>query len=210
MHIAEGVLSPTVLGVGYALTMAGTAVGLRRLEGSRIMSVAMLAAVFFVGSLIHVPLGVTSAHLLLTGLLGVLLGWAAFPAILAALFLQALLFQFGGLMVLGVNTATQASSAVLAGSLYRLLSHFWPSPAGRRVAAFLGGAAGVALAALFTAVALALSEEGFATAAAMLFVAHAPIMLAEGCITMLTVEFLAKVAPYMLKPPAPGSRSPQG
>ena len=78
MHIAEGVLSPAVLATGYALTAAGTALGLKKLDSDRLMTVAILAAVFFVGSLIHVPIGLTSAHLILNGLLGVLLGWAAF------------------------------------------------------------------------------------------------------------------------------------
>ena len=118
MHIAEGVLSPAVLATGYALTAAGTALGLKKLDYDRLMTVAILAAAFFVGSLIHVPIGLTSAHLILNGLLGVLLGWAAFPAILVALGLQALLFQFGGLIVLGVNTFTMAFSGVMAGYVY--------------------------------------------------------------------------------------------
>uniref|UniRef100_UPI003A951F43 energy-coupling factor ABC transporter permease n=1 Tax=Desulfovibrio legallii TaxID=571438 RepID=UPI003A951F43 len=63
MHIAEGVLSPAVLLTGYALTAAGTAVGLRRLDYDRLMTVAILAAAFFVGSLSHVPIGPSSAHL---------------------------------------------------------------------------------------------------------------------------------------------------
>ena len=74
MHIAEGVLSPAVLATGYALTAAGTTLGLKNLDYDRLMTVAILAAAFFVGSLIHVPIGLTSAHLILNGLLGVLLG----------------------------------------------------------------------------------------------------------------------------------------
>ena len=130
MHIAEGVLSPAVLATGYALTAAGTALGLKKLDYDRLMTVAILAATFFVGSLIHVPIGITSAHLILNGLLGVILGWAAFPAILAALALQALLFQFGGLVVLGVNTFTMGFSAVVAGYVFRGLCRAWPTPAG--------------------------------------------------------------------------------
>ena len=84
MHIAEGVLSPPILAAGYALTAVGTALGLRRLNYDKLMTVTILAATFFVGSLIHVPIGPSSAHLILNGLLGVLLGWAVFPAILAA------------------------------------------------------------------------------------------------------------------------------
>lgn len=55
MHISEGVLSPTVLGLGAALATAGVAVGLRKVDYDRLMTVAMLAATFFVGSLVHVP-----------------------------------------------------------------------------------------------------------------------------------------------------------
>ena len=199
MHIAEGVLSPAVLATGYALTAAGTTLGLKKLDYDRLMTVAILAAVFFVGSLIHVPIGLTSAHLILNGLLGVLLGWAAFPAILVALALQALLFQFGGLVVLGVNTFTMAFSGVMAGYVYSGLSRVWPSPTGQKVAAFCGGALGVMGAGLLTAVALASSEEGFATAARLLFLAHLPVMIAEGLITMITVGFIAKVRPEMLR-----------
>ena len=212
MHIAEGVLSPAVLGAGAVLGAAGVAWGLRRMDGSRIMEVGILSAAFFVGSLIHVPIGVTSAQLLLTGLLGVLLGWAAFPAILAALLLQALLFQYGGLTTLGVNTFTMGSSAVLAWYAWRAIRRLWPGPAGEKVAAFLGGALGVALSALLTALALAFTNEGFATAAKLLLLAHLPVMAAEGFITMITVAFIARVRPEMLamprraNQPTPGPR----
>lgn len=198
MHISEGVLSPAALMAGYALTAAGTAIGLKKLDYDRLMSVAILAAAFFTGSLVHVPIGVASAHLLLNGLLGVLLGWAAFPAILAALFLQAILFQFGGLAVLGVNASTMGYAAVFSAFVFRMIWKVFPSATGLRVAAFCGGALGVCSAALLTALALEFSNEGFATAARILFIAHIPIMLVEGCITMFTVGFLARVRPEML------------
>jgi cobalt/nickel transport system permease protein len=162
------------------------------------MTVAILASVFFVGSLIHVPIGVTSVHLILNGLLGVLLGWAAFPAILAALTLQALLFQYGGLTVLGVNTFTMAFSGVLAGCCCNGIARLCPGRTGFRVAAFCAGAFGVALAGIFTALALAFTDEGFTAAAQILLLAHVPVMLTEGLITMFTVCFIARVRPEML------------
>ena len=119
MHIAEGVLSPAVLGGGAVLALAGTAQGLRRLEYDRLVAVGILSAAFFVASLIHVPVGLASAHLVLNGLVGVLLGWAAFPSILVALLLQALLFQFGGITVLGVNTFTMGFAAVASWYVFR-------------------------------------------------------------------------------------------
>ncbi len=199
MHIAEGVLSPPVLVAGYALAAASTAMGLRRLDYDRLMTVAILAAVFFVGSLIHVPIGPSSAHLILNGLLGVLLGWAVFPAILSALALQALLFQYGGLVVLGVNSFTMAFSGLVAWYIFRGLTHLWPGTRGLRAAAFCGGAVGVLGAGLLTALALAFSDEGFLTAARLIFLAHLPIMLIEGLITMFTVGFIARVRPEMLQ-----------
>lgn len=205
MHIAEGVLSPAILASGYALTCVGTAIGVRRLDNQGLLTCGLLASVFFIASLIHVPMGLTSAHLLGCGLLGVFLGWGAFPAMLAALILQAVFFQFGGITVLGVNTLTMASAAVLASYLYRLVVRIFPTRRGLAWAAFLAGFFGVGFAAFFTACALAFSEEGFKAAAYALFLAHLPIMLVEGCITMFTLAAIARMRPEYL----PGSHLPK-
>ncbi len=198
MHIAEGVLSPTVLGAGAALTLAGTAIGLRRLDTDKVMGAALLSAAFFVASLIHVPVGFTSAHLIGNGLVGIFLGWASFPAILAALLLQALLFQFGGVTVLGVNTFTMAFGAVLAHYVFRSVVRIFHGKKALYAAAFLAGVLGVFFAAILTALALSFSAEGFQAAAVALLLAHLPIMIAEGVITMFTVIFIARVRPDML------------
>ncbi|MBC7240809.1 MAG: energy-coupling factor ABC transporter permease, partial [Chloroflexi bacterium] len=95
MHISEGVLSGPVLLGGALLTAGGTYVGLSKLKDKDIPKVGILSSAFFVASLIHVPLGPTSVHLILNGLNGLFLGWAVFPSILVALFLQGILFQFG-------------------------------------------------------------------------------------------------------------------
>lgn len=197
VHISEGVLSPTILGAGAALAALGTAVGLRRLDYDRLMTVAILAAAFFVGSLIHVPIGPASAHLILNGLLGVILGWAAFPAILVALALQAVLFQYGGITVLGVNTFNMACPAVLCFLLLRPM--LMREGRMRAVGAFCCGALSVAGAGLLTALSLAFTDEGFAQAASILFMAHIPVMIAEGVVTVLAVSFLAKVRPELLR-----------
>lgn len=198
MHIAEGVLSPAVLGGGAVLALAGTAQGLRRLEYDRLVAVGILSAAFFVASLIHVPVGLASAHLVLNGLVGVLLGWAAFPSILVALLLQALLFQFGGITVLGVNTFTMGFAAVASWYVFRAVCRLCPGMGGVRAGAFMGGALGVALAAVLTALALAFTDEGFWLATQLLLLAHLPVMLAEGLITMFTVSFIMRVRPELL------------
>lgn len=204
MHISEGVLSPAVLTGGAVLAAAGTWAGLRRVDYDRLTQVAMLSAVFFVGSLVHVPVGLGSAHLILNGLLGVLLGWAVFPALLVALLLQALLFQFGGLTVLGVNVATMGLGGMLAHYLCRAccrLPRFGPQLGG-----FLGGATGVLAAGLLTSLALGLSGEAFQTAARLVLLAHLPIMLAEGCLTLFVVNFLVRVRPGVLPFACPARR----
>jgi len=78
-----------------------------------------VSAAFFTASLIHLPLGPGNVHLILSGLMAAVLGWAAAPSILTALFLQALFFQFGGFTVLGVNTVIMAAPALLLAALLR-------------------------------------------------------------------------------------------
>jgi len=196
MHISEGVLSAPVLGVGAVLAAVGTAVGLKRLDYDRLMTVAILSAAFFVASLIHVPIGPSSAHLIMNGLLGAILGWAAFPAILTGLLLQAVLFQYGGLAVLGVNTCDMAYPAVICFYLFRPFLH--ASGKRRAIGAFCCGFFSVLFSALLTAAALEFSDEGFFAAARILVAAHLPIMIAEGLITAMVVSYLAKTRPELL------------
>jgi cobalt/nickel transport system permease protein len=196
MHISEGILSVPILISGGALTAAGTAIGLKKLDYDRIMGVAILAATFFVASLIHVPLGPGSVHLVLNGLLGVVLGWASFPAILTALLLQAIFFQYGGIVVLGVNTFNMAVPALLC---FYLVRPWLARPKFRPLAGFVGGFLSVFLSSLLMALALALSDSGFLATAKIVVAAHLPVMIIEGFITMFTVSFLARVKPEILQ-----------
>ncbi|MDE5832374.1 MAG: cobalt transporter CbiM [Desulfovibrio sp.] len=203
MHISEGVLSAPVLLTGGALAAAGVAIGLKKIKDDQIALCGLLSAAFFVGSLIHVPAGPASAHLLLTGLLGVALGWAAFPAIFVALLLQALLFQYGGLTTLGVNTFCMGLAAVLSWLAFRLVYGLWPTMAGLKVAAFCGGFLGAAFGSILAALALIFTDEGFFAAAGILLAAHLPVMLIEGLITMFATWFVARVSPDALSLPHP-------
>lgn len=196
MHISEGILSGPVLVSGIALAAAGTAVGLKKLNYDRIPRAAILSSAFFVASLIHVPIGLASIHLVLNGIVGLILGWGAFPVILVALVLQALFFQFGGITTLGVNTMIMAFPAVLSYHLFGRL-------VGRRSrialpAAFACGAVSVFLGAILVGVALTFTEKHFLKVATMVAAAHIPVMIIEGIITAFCVAFLKKVEPEML------------
>ncbi|MDR2391505.1 MAG: cobalt transporter CbiM [Planctomycetota bacterium] len=197
MHISEGVLSPAVLGGGIVLTAIGTGIGLRKADYSRLTTAAVLSSVFFVGSLVRVPLGPGSVHLILNGLLGLFLGWAVFPSLLVALLLQAILFSYGGVAVLGVNVFDMAFPALVCHYLFR--GFFGVAGVRRMFGAFCSGALSVAGAALCTALALGFTDEGFWTSAKILFLAHIPVMAAEGCVTALIIAFIAKNRPELLR-----------
>jgi cobalt/nickel transport system permease protein len=200
MHISEGVLSGPVLISGGALAAAGTAIGLKKLDYDRIAQAAILSAAFFVACLIHVPIGPTNAHLILNGLVGLLLGWAAFPAILVALVLQAMLFQFGGITALGVNTIVMALPAVICYLVFSRFLHKRPLVA--LSAAFACGFLSVLFGAVLLGLALIFTEENFFEVSAIVIAAHIPVMIIEGAITAVCVSFLKKVQPAML----PGSQ----
>ncbi len=198
MHISEGVLSAPVLIAGALLSAGGVTLGLKKMDYERIPEVAVLSSAFFVASLIHVPVGPSSVHLVLNGLLGILLGWMAFPSILVALALQALLFQFGGFTTLGVNTFNMAVPGVIAYYLFNLSirkgNHLLGIFSG-----FAAGAAGAGLGAILVALSLVSTGEVFSNVAKAVVVAHLPVMLIEGVITAFCVMFLRKVKPEILE-----------
>ncbi len=197
MHIVDGVLSNPVLVSSAGLTLLGVAVGLRKIEGDDIPKVGVFSATFFIASLVHIPVGPSSVHLILNGLIGITLGWAAFPALLIALLLQAIFFGFGGLVVLGANTLNIALPAVLVYYLYAPLLRRSTT----KLAAIWGFAAGssaIALTTVFVGFSLALSGEEFLIAAKLAFVTHIPVMLVEGLFTAAAVFLLCKVKPEIL------------
>jgi cobalt/nickel transport system permease protein len=206
MHISEGVLSGPVLGVGIALAAVGTTIGLKRLDYDRITKAGVLSAAFFVASLVHVPVGPSSVHLILNGLVGLLMGWGAFPIILVGLTLQAFFFQFGGITTLGVNTVIMALPGVICYlSFGRLI---WKSSLITGIAAFACGFLAVLLSAVLVALSLVFTEHNFLKIAQLVAAAHLPIMVIEGIITLFCVFFLKKVAPEML--PGYDSTHPSG
>ncbi|MBC8177038.1 MAG: cobalt transporter CbiM [Deltaproteobacteria bacterium] len=199
MHISEGVLSGPVLISGIVLAAAGTAIGLKKLDYDHIPRAAILSASFFVASLIHIPIGPSSVHLILNGIVGITLGWGAFPVILVALTLQAIFFQFGGITTLGVNTMIMALPAVLC---YYLFGRMVSKKASIAIpAAFVCGAFSIFFGAIMVGLALIFTEENFLKVSYLVVMVHLPIMIIEGIITAFCVAFLKKVQPDML----PGS-----
>lgn len=196
MHISEGVLAGPVLAAGAVVTVAGTAAGLKKLSYDQMVHVAILASAFFVASLIHVNIGPVSVHLILNGIVGLLLGMAAFPAILTALVLQSLLFQYGGLTALGVNGVVMAVPAVLVHYLFG--SMLGKSPAMSFAGGFLAGSVAILFSSVCLAGALWFSDEGFWTLCVTIVSAHVPVMIIEGIVTGFCVSFLIRVYPEII------------
>ncbi len=196
-HIPDGVLSMPVIIGGGLIAAGGLALGLRALDERDIPKTAILAAVFFVASLFAVPVGPSSVHLLLGGLMGLVLGVRAFPAVFVGLLLQAVMFGFGGLTSLGVDTVNMALPGVVLTVLARpLLARAsatalgWIA-AGIAALAVAGTAGGVALA-------LALSSPDHVPAVTIVAITYLPLAVVEAIVTGFVVTFLARVKPEIL------------
>jgi cobalt/nickel transport system permease protein len=208
MHVPDGFVPVGFAIAGYAAAAALTALSLRRIARqpdpqAALPRAAMVTAAFFAASLVHIPLPPTSVHLMLPGLMGVLLGWFAFPAVLVGLFLQAVMFGHGGLTTLGLNGLVFGLPALAAAALFRLRGSGGP-----RRDAILGlaaGAGGVAMAvAIFSVLMIAgmpadIDPVVERRAIAMLGLAHLPLVVVEGVIVATTVSTLRRVSPDLLR-----------
>ncbi|MBT4200937.1 cobalt transporter CbiM [Desulfobacula sp.] len=196
MHISEGVLSGPVLATGAVFAFAGTGMGLKKIDYDRIVHVAILASAFFVASLIHINIGPASVHLILNGIVGLLLGFAAIPAILTALILQAVFFQYGGLTTLGVNVVVMAVPAVLAHYLF--LPMLGKSPTFTFIAGFLAGLFSILFSSILLGLALWFTNQNFFETSLAIITAYIPVMIIEGIVTGFCVTFLLKVYPEII------------
>lgn len=196
MHISDGVLPLSLSISAYAATAIGLAISLKTLRQEDLPKVAVVTSAFFVASLVHLPLGPTSVHLLLPGIVGALIGPAAFLSITVGLFLQSILFQFGGLTALGANAIMMGVPALLCGIFFQaargktLLSN--------SVAGAIAGALGTVLATTILAIMLYASGEDFLGVAKLALAAHIPVIIIESAISAFTISFLFRVKPELL------------
>lgn len=205
MHIYEGFLAATpsgqaVLVAGATAAAVATAIGLKKIDYERVPQIAVLSSAFFVASLIHVPIGPSSEHLVLCGLLGLVLGWAAFPAVFVALLLQAVFFSYGGLTTLGVNTLIMAVPAVSCHYLFRDAVRSRNEGTVFAVGFAAGGIA-ILLGALLAAGAIWAAGAEFRMFSKLVVLGHLPLVVVEGLVTGSVVVLLRKVRPELLEAP---------
>ncbi len=197
MHISDGILSAPVLIAGFIGTVAVAAYTLRKLDLDDIPKVSVITSVFFVASLIHVPIGPSSVHLILGGLVGVVLGIRAFPAIMLGIILQTVLFGHGGVTVIGVNTMMLGTGGLLAYVVWQL-RHRFNIKKKEMIFGGLAGATGIFSSGIILALALITTGEEFIATAAYTLIAHIPVMIIEALVVGTCAAFLAKVKPDAL------------
>ena len=212
MHVPEGILPAEICIGGYALTSLTTWYCLREINKQPnpqedIPKASLLTATFFVASTIHIPIPPASVHLVLNGLLGAVLGYYAFPAILVGLFFQAVMFGHGGMTTLGVNAIIMGVPALLARQIF-LWRHLFKKRLNENISssisAFLAGAIAVGLATIFFFFLIITnipSDWDFTaekTAIYGLMLAHIPLMIIEGIFTSMVVSFIQRVKPEIL------------
>ncbi len=210
MHLPDGIVPVGFALAGYAGSAVVVAISLRRIARlpdpqAGVPRAAMVAAVFFVGSLVSIPVPPASVHLLLSGLTGVLLGWFAMPVVLVGLFLQAVMFGHGGFTSLGLNGLILGLPALMAFAVWRWTAGERRSRTVATALGFVLGAGGVlAAVGLFAAVVLAglpvqvdaaLERQAVWT----LLLAHLPVALIEGVVTAAAVGFLHRAGSALLR-----------
>jgi cobalt/nickel transport system permease protein len=208
MHIPDGFLSPpvfislwliTILVVGYALKRVSADLGERQVP---IMGV--LAAAIFAGQMLNFAVaGGTSGHLIGAALATIILGpWAAMLVLTCVITVQALIFQDGGLLVLGANIFNMAIVGVtVAYMVFRTIRRLaGDRPWSLFASGFMSAWASVEIAALGTGLELALSGTSPANIAipAMGGI-HALIGIGEGLITVGALAFLRTSRSELLK-----------
>ena len=113
VHISDGLLTPPWLVGGFFVAGLFALWGAWRVREEEVPRIALLTAAFFVASSIHVRVGPGSYHLLLSGLVGVVLGRRAALAIPIGLAMQAVLLNHGGTTAIGINSCVQVLPALL-------------------------------------------------------------------------------------------------
>ena len=213
MHIPDNFLSIAVSLICWAITAVTLGIAISRTNKSlgekQVPLMGVMAAFIFAAQMINFPvLGGTSGHLLGGVLAAITLGpWAGMLVMTAVIAVQGLLFQDGGLIVMGANILNMGILTCAVGyGLYRsvLGSNRTVKFAVIGVAAWLSVMTG----ALSTALQIWLSgnAEVQIIVPAMLFV-HAFIGLGEALITVAAIVFILRSRPDLL---GEGSESAQG
>ena len=208
LHIPDGFLSTPVAAAGYVAAGAAIAVAVRRtdrrLDERAVPLMGVMAAFIFAAQMMNFPVaGGTSGHMLGGALAAILLGPAAAILVMTAVVgLQALLFQDGGLVVLGANIFNMGVLTALVGwATFRVLAPLQRWRASMAVfAVFAAGWLSVELSAVATAFELAISDTSpLSIALPSMVGVHALIGIGEGLVSASAFGFVMRTRPDLLR-----------
>jgi cobalt/nickel transport system permease protein len=222
LHIPDGFLNLPVSLVCWVLAIGLIALSLNRVQAAyqerTVPLMGVCAAFIFATQMLNFPIpGGTSGHLVGGTLAAVLLGpWAGSLVVAVVFIVQAVLFQDGGLTVLGANIINMGLIGTFLGyylykALRRVLGYntWW----GTAIAIAIAAWASVVVAAIATAFQLALSGTIPLNVALTAMVGwHVMIGIGEALITVLAVGFIWRTRPDLLydPPQRPHAKYPVG
>jgi len=216
MHIPDGFLSIVISILCWAVTAGILAIAVSRTNKSlgerQVPLMGVMAAFIFAAQMINFPVaGGTSGHLLGGALAAIMLGpWAGMLVMTAVIAVQGLLFQDGGLLVMGANILNMGLlTAVVGYGLYR--TALGRSQRTKLATAGVAAWLSVMTGALATALQLWLSGTGKINIVvpAMLGV-HALIALGEALITVAALTFIFRTRPDLLGETSSAARGGRG
>ena len=213
MHIPDGFLAITISIFCWVISAAVIGVAISRTNKSlgekQIPLMGVMAAFIFAAQMINFPVaGGTSGHLLGGALAAIVLGpWAGMLVMTAVIAVQGLLFQDGGLVVMGANILNMGLVTAAVGyGLYRATKN---QPKGVRLAvAGVAAWLSVMTGALLCSIELWLSGTSqLAVVFPAMMGVHALIGLGEALITVSALAFIMQTRPDLL---GAGSESASG
>ncbi len=200
MHLSDGVLSlPLIITTSVA---AGGVLwySVQHIREKEIPAISLLTAVFFILALINIPLGPSTVHPLLCGVIGILAGRRSALAIGIGLLFHALLFQHGGITTLGANLLILSLPAYLCHFIYQWMGARW-----KWNASFVAGCCGfagiltaVGIGSLLLSLSSSFYSEGTFSTIRLLALSHLPLAIIEMLLTGFVIGQLAKFRPQLV------------
>lgn len=199
MHIPDGFITTPVAAAGIVASVASIAYGVKatnkQMGEKQVPMMGVLAAFIFAAQMLNFPVaGGTSGHFVGAALAAIILGpWSSVLIMSCVLIVQCLIFQDGGLLVLGANIFNMGVIAVFIGYFtYKgIFAVMRGSKTGRLVGAGIGAWISVVASALACAAELAISGTSpWAIAIPAMGVVHMLIGVGEGLITVAVIALV--------------------
>ncbi len=216
LHIPDGFLSLVISLIFWAITIVTVGIAISKTNKSlgekQVPLMGIMAAFIFAAQMLNFPVaGGTSGHFLGGALAAMVLGpWAGILVMTAVIAVQGLLFQDGGLLVMGANIFNMGLLTAMIGfGLYRgVISR---NRSTRLVVAGVAAWLAVLAAALLTSLQLWLSGTSRLeiVVPAMLGV-HVLIGIGEAIITVAALAFIEQTRPDLLEEKAVAAKGGSG